>query len=76
MSEMKLTYFNARGRAELTRLLFAQAGKKYVDCRLTGDEFKAMKDCKFHHFYKFRYASCCFLCLYTVNLQQKISSKH
>lgn len=34
MSEIKLTYFNGRGRAELTRLIFAAAGQKYTDERI------------------------------------------
>jgi hypothetical protein len=35
MPEYKLTYFNGRGRAELTRLVFAAAGEKYEDERVT-----------------------------------------
>lgn len=34
MPEYKLTYFNGRGRAELTRLVFAAAGEKYEDERV------------------------------------------
>jgi len=30
----KLTYFNGRGRAEFSRLIFAQAGVKYEDVRI------------------------------------------
>lgn len=33
MSDYKLTYFNGRARAELTRLIFAVAGQKYKDER-------------------------------------------
>ena len=43
MSTYKLTYFNGRGRAELTRLVFAQAGVEYTDERLTGEEWPARK---------------------------------
>jgi len=35
MPEIKLTYFNARGRAELSRLILAYAGAEYNDDRLT-----------------------------------------
>ncbi|KAL5481716.1 hypothetical protein EMCRGX_G021944 [Ephydatia muelleri] len=41
MSTYKLTYFNAKGRAELTRLVFAQAGVEYTDERLTFEEWPA-----------------------------------
>ncbi|XP_060563628.1 S-crystallin SL11-like isoform X1 [Ruditapes philippinarum] len=34
MSEIKLTYFNGRGRAEVIRLVLAVAGKKFEDVRL------------------------------------------
>nr|AFO69980.1 GST_pi-like protein [Strongylocentrotus droebachiensis] len=43
-AKYKLIYFNVRARAECSRLLFAQAGVEYEDCRLTSDEFKAIKD--------------------------------
>ena len=39
MSTYKLVYFNAKGRAELTRLVFAQAGVAYTDERITGEEW-------------------------------------
>ena len=41
MSTYKLTYFNSRARAELTRLVFAQAGVEYTDERLTFQEWPA-----------------------------------
>jgi len=34
MPVYKLHYFNARGRAETIRLIFAAAGQKYEDCRI------------------------------------------
>ena len=43
MPSYKLTYFNARGRAELARFVFAQAGIEYEDVRLTGEEFGKIK---------------------------------
>jgi len=43
MAEIKLTYFNAKGRAEVSRLILAYGGAKYVDDRLTGEQFGARK---------------------------------
>ena len=43
MGKMKLIYFDARGRAELSRLILAQAGQEYEDCRIKRDEWPAMK---------------------------------
>lgn len=43
MPAYKLTYFNARGGAEFTRLVLAQAGVEYEDCRLTGEQWKEYK---------------------------------
>ena len=34
MSNIKLTYFPARGRAETSRLILAHAGKKFTDERI------------------------------------------
>ncbi len=39
MSTYKLFYFNVRGRAETSRLIFAQAGVKYEDVRFTGEQW-------------------------------------
>ncbi len=41
----KLTYFNVRARAELTRLIFSYAGVDFEDVRVSGDwsEVKASK---------------------------------
>merc|ERR1712045_637536 len=41
--KIKLTYFNAEGRAELTRMILAQAGVEFEDVRLTREEWAAMK---------------------------------
>ena len=35
MPEYKVTYFDGRGRAELTRLVFAAVGEKYTDERIS-----------------------------------------
>ena len=43
MSSYKLTYFNARGRAEGARLVFAQAGVEYEDKRVTMEEWAQLK---------------------------------
>ena len=34
MANYKLNYFNGRGRAELTRLIFAAAGQQFEDNRI------------------------------------------
>ncbi|EDV26141.1 Hematopoietic prostaglandin D synthase [Trichoplax sp. H2] len=47
MPNYKLIYFNSRGRAEVTRYLFAAAGVEYEDVRVTGEEWAKIKaDCK------------------------------
>ena len=43
MPSYKLFYFNARGGAEFIRLIFAQAGVKYEDVRLDGQQWADMK---------------------------------
>jgi len=42
-SGIKLTYFNARGRAEPARLILAQAGIEYEDIRIEREEWAALK---------------------------------
>lgn len=45
MPSYKLSYFNARGRAEKIRLMFAAAGVEYEDYRFKDfEEFKKLKD--------------------------------
>jgi len=39
----KLTYFNGRGRAELCRLIFAQAGVQYEDVRIERGQWLELK---------------------------------
>ena len=46
MPTYKLTYFNAKGRAEIARVLFAAGGVKYEDSRVTGEQWGAMKPSK------------------------------
>ncbi|CAF1581110.1 unnamed protein product [Adineta steineri] len=43
MPSYKLTYFNGRGRAEVSRLIFAAAGQKYEDVRYEFDQWPAHK---------------------------------
>jgi len=39
----KLTYFSGRGRAELSRMIFAQAGVQYEDVRLERADWQQLK---------------------------------
>ncbi|EDV25616.1 expressed hypothetical protein [Trichoplax adhaerens] len=43
MPNYRLTYFEARGRAELARYLFALADVSYEDVRVTSEEWKKIK---------------------------------
>merc|ERR1712013_855005 len=43
MADIKLTYFNGRGRAEISRLILAYAGAQFEDDRITGEQLAAMK---------------------------------
>ena len=43
MSTYKLTYFNGRGRAEIIRFIFAQAGVAYEDNRVAGEDWIKFK---------------------------------
>jgi glutathione S-transferase len=43
MSTYKLYYFNVRGRAELSRLIFAAADQQYEDVRYESDQWPAHK---------------------------------
>jgi len=43
MSQYKLTYFNGRGRAETSRLLFAAAGVSYEDNRIEREQWPELK---------------------------------
>lgn len=41
---IKITYFDATGRAEATRLAFTIGGIKFEDERINGEQFMAMRD--------------------------------
>ena len=43
MAAYKLTYFNARGGAEVVRFIFVQAGVAYEDRRVEGEEWAKLK---------------------------------
>lgn len=43
MPSYKLNYFNGRGRAEITRLIFAAAGQTYTDNRVASENWPALK---------------------------------
>ncbi|XP_063446759.1 glutathione S-transferase 3-like [Mytilus trossulus] len=43
MSTYKVTYFNGRGRGELTRLLLVAAGQEFEDERVTREEWQKLK---------------------------------
>jgi len=44
---IKLTYFNAKGRAELSRMILAQAGVDYEDVRIEKEDWPSHKSSKF-----------------------------
>ena len=43
MTEIKLTHYNAKGKAETSRLILALAGQKYEDKRIEPAEMAALK---------------------------------
>ena len=45
MTEIKLTHYNAKGKAETCRLILAHAGKNYEDKRITVGR-KCCFDCR------------------------------
>lgn len=47
MPTFKVVYFNARGRAELTRLMLAHVGQEFEDVRYESEEWAKKKECKF-----------------------------
>lgn len=44
MSTYKLHYFNGRGRAEVSRLIFAAAGQKFEDVRFEREQWPTLKN--------------------------------
>ena len=43
MTEIKLTHYNAKGKAETSRLILALTGQKYEDKRIEPSEMAALK---------------------------------
>ena len=43
MPQLKLMYFNLRGRAEMARLVLAQAGVEYEDFRFEREQWPELK---------------------------------
>ena len=43
MTEIKLTHYNAKGKAETSRLILALAGQKYEDKRIEPSDMAALK---------------------------------
>jgi prostaglandin-H2 D-isomerase / glutathione transferase len=46
MVQYKSTYFDGRGRAELSRLIFAAAGVQYEDVRIDHEKWPTIKPSK------------------------------
>lgn len=46
--EMKLSYFNVRGRGEGARILLKLAGKEFVDNRIGGEDWQKFKPSKWN----------------------------
>ncbi len=44
----KLTYFNARARGEISRLIFALAKVEYEDIRITGEQWGKLKPSEYY----------------------------
>ena len=45
MSDIKLTYFDAKARAEISRVILSYAGVKFTDERLTGTAYNKIYHC-------------------------------
>ena len=48
MPSYKLTYFDARGRGEISRMVLAAAGQKYEDDRVKSEDWPKLKPSKGH----------------------------
>ena len=54
MPSYKLTYFDARGRGEIARMVLAAAGQKYENVRVSFEDWPALKPSKIKCFPFFR----------------------
>jgi hypothetical protein len=43
LPKIRLTYFNTEGRAEITRLILAQAGVEFEDERIEVEQFEKLR---------------------------------
>ena len=48
--KIKLTYFNFRGRAEVSRLMLKYKDVDFEDCRINQDQWKELKPSKIYYF--------------------------
>ena len=55
MPSYKLTYFDARGRGEIARMVLAAAGQKYENVRVSFEDWPALKPSKIKCFPFFSY---------------------
>lgn len=74
MPSYKLIYFNARGRGEMIRLIFAAAGVQYEDCRMTKEEFLKLKEGTVYYNDDILIYRPCYLVLLLMNVLHSISS--
>ena len=51
--KLKMTYFDARGRGELSRFILAYAGRDFEDNRIQFSEWPALKPSKLCYFFPF-----------------------
>ena len=49
--KLKMTYFDARGRGELSRFILAYAGRDFEDNRIQFSEWPALKSSKLYYFF-------------------------
>ena len=55
MPSYKLSYFNARGRGEIARMVLAAAGQKFEDVRINFDDWPTVKPSKIFYLFIYYY---------------------